>query len=55
LWANSQPFASALSQLLKPPLQAAIWQEPVAHVAVALSRAQALPHEPQLVRVWSCV
>ena len=45
----SHPFVWLPSQLAKPELQDAMLQEPVAHVAVALVRAQAAPHEPQLL------
>jgi hypothetical protein len=47
----SQPFIALPSQLPKPMLHDAIAHEPVAHVAVALLRAQAAPHAPQFVSV----
>jgi hypothetical protein len=47
----SQPFEAWPSQLEKPALHALITQLPVAQVAVALARLQAVPHEPQLVSV----
>jgi hypothetical protein len=54
-WLTSQPLASLLSQLSKPPLHDAIWQLPVAQVALALARVQGTPQPPQLLFVLSGV
>lgn len=53
--ATSQPFAGSASQLPKPTLHEETPHAPVAHVAVALARAQMLPHVAQLVSVVSAV
>jgi hypothetical protein len=47
----SQPLPSVPSQFPYPPLQDPIAHEPVAHVAVAFTREQGVPHEPQFVTV----
>jgi hypothetical protein len=49
----SQPFAGSPSQLPKPAAQAATAQAPWVQVAVALARAQAVPHAPQRETVVS--
>jgi len=50
----SHPFASLPSQFPQPALQIRIEHEPVEHEAVALARAHAVAHPPQLARVLSC-
>ncbi len=47
----SQPLASEPSQSPQPPLHEAITQLPVAQLAVACARLQAVPQEPQLASV----
>ena len=46
-----QPLAGLPSQLAQPVLYEAIWQLPVAQVAVAFARLYAVPHEAQLTRL----
>jgi hypothetical protein len=46
---TSQPLARLLSQLAKPALQLAMPQELLTQAAVALAKAQRLPHAPQWV------
>jgi hypothetical protein len=47
----SQPLVEMPSQFPQPELHALIWHDPVAQVAVAFVRLQAVPHEPQFVSV----
>ncbi len=47
----SQPLASEPSQSPQPPLHESIRQLPVAQLAVACARLQAVPQEPQLLSV----
>jgi hypothetical protein len=51
----SQPLDATASQLANPVLHPATWHEPVAQVAVAFGRLQAVPQEPQFVRVATSV
>jgi len=44
----SQPLAALPSQLAKPALQLATWQEPAMQAAVPLGAEQAVPQAPQL-------
>ena len=47
----SQPFAALPSQLPQPALHERMAQVPVEQVAIALARAHATPHAPQLISV----
>jgi hypothetical protein len=47
----SQPLAGFMSQSAKPALQAPIAHAPIAQVAAALAKEQAVPHVPQSVAV----
>jgi hypothetical protein len=47
----SQPLAVIPSQFLNPVIQETIEQAPATQAELALGRAQALPHEPQLAKL----